>query len=146
MRPRCAYKVAPSKNTLGSTASRDYGSVCTAWHGPASGPGWADAIWQLHTLLVMLVAVITCSHAEGEGPVSQGVQGSVVWRSLAMIGHVLDSEVITCATVRACWFFYMSVIVCLPGLAIWQPMNKHIAAYWRLQLFHHLGFALQREG
>ena len=65
MRPGCAYKVAPAKNTRGSTASRDCGSAYGLAR-PASGPGWADGIWQLYTLLVMLVAVITCSHAGRE--------------------------------------------------------------------------------
>lgn len=69
MRPGCAYKVALSKNTLGSTASRDHGSVYgLAW--PTSGPGWANSIWQLYTLPVMLVAAITCSHAGRECPSS----------------------------------------------------------------------------
>lgn len=75
MRPGCAYKVAPSKNTRGSTASRDCGSAYGLAR-PASGPGWADGIWQLYTLLVMLVAVITCSHAGRECHVacSQGFE------------------------------------------------------------------------
>lgn len=41
--------------------------VRTAWRDPMSGPGWADGIWQLYTLLVMLVPVITCSHVKEEG-------------------------------------------------------------------------------